>query len=76
MRVTMQAQQALDELSWHWGAAYDMAVTRAGWVAKRLDNGRPLTARDPDGLRELITADYNAEPVSRDHRPHGTRHAS
>jgi hypothetical protein len=75
MRLTTQALAALDELSRQWGATYDIAVTRAGWVAKRLNNGRPLAARDPDGLRELITADSAAEPASRN-RPDDTRRAS
>jgi hypothetical protein len=74
MRLTMQALAALDELSAQWGERYDIAVTGAGWVAKRLDNGRPLAARDPDGLRELLRADDTAEPASR--RPHDTRRAS
>ncbi len=51
---------------WRWGEAYDLAVTRAGWVAKRLDNGRALVASGPDELRELIVADDQAEPVARD----------
>jgi hypothetical protein len=57
---------ALDDLDWHWGEAYDLAVTKAGWVAKRLDNGRSLVAGSPAELRALITADYAATPVSRD----------
>jgi hypothetical protein len=56
----------LDDLSWHWGGAYDLAVTSSGWVAKRLDNGRALVASGPGGLREQIIADYAAEPVSRE----------
>ncbi len=60
-----QRQWALEDLSWHWGEAYDLAVNRAGWVAKRLDNNRALVAESPDGLRELIVADYSAAPVSR-----------
>lgn len=64
--MTMQIRTALDQLSWNWGEMYDLAVTRSGWVAKRLDNGRALVAGGPDGLRELIIADYAAEPVSRE----------
>jgi hypothetical protein len=56
----------LEDLSWNWGGAYDLAVTRAGWVAKRLDNGRALVAASAGELRELIVADYAAEPVSRE----------
>jgi hypothetical protein len=67
--MTMQTQTALDDLRWHWGEAYDPAVTSAGWVAKRLDNGRALVAASPSGLRELIIGDYGAEPVPRDLAP-------
>jgi hypothetical protein len=63
--MTMQTRRALDDLSWNWGEAYDLAVTRSGWVAKRLDNNRALVACGPGKLRELIIADYTAEPVSR-----------
>jgi hypothetical protein len=64
--MTKQIQTALDQLSWNWGEVYDLAVTRSGWVAKRLDNGRALVASEPNGLRELIIADYAAEPVCRE----------
>ena len=56
----------LEDLSWNWGRAYDLAVTRAGWVAKRLDNGRALVAASAGDLRDLIVADHAAEPVSRE----------
>ena len=44
--MTLTAEQAasLRDLGWHWGEVYDIAVTRAGWVAKRLDNKRALVA--------------------------------
>lgn len=64
--IMTQRRTALDDFSWHWGEAYDLTVTRYGWVAKRLDNNRALLAGGPDGLRELIRADYAAHPVSRD----------
>jgi hypothetical protein len=64
MAIMMRA--ALDDLDDHWGEAYDIEVTRAGWVAKRLDNGRALAASGPEELRELITEDYGAQPVSRE----------
>jgi hypothetical protein len=69
MTITMATQSrmdALDVLDFHWGAAYDLAVTRAGWVAKRLDNGRPLVAASPGELRDLIIGDYTAQPVPRE----------
>ncbi|MGA2829216.1 MAG: hypothetical protein ABSF03_24250 [Streptosporangiaceae bacterium] len=60
---------ALSDLDLHWGRVYDLAVTRAGWVAKRLDDNRALVADSPEELRELIRADYAAEPVSRECGP-------
>jgi hypothetical protein len=61
-----ERQRHLNLLDYHWGEVYDLAVTRAGWVAKRLDNNRALVADGPEGLRELIIEDYAAEPVSRE----------
>jgi hypothetical protein len=64
--MTMKADRAaLNDFDHHWGEAYDLAVTRAGWVAKRLDNGRALVASGPEGLRQQIWADYGADPVPR-----------
>jgi hypothetical protein len=59
---------ALNDLDFRWGELYDLAVTRAGWVAKRLDNGRALVAGSPAELGELITEDYTAQPVPGDRR--------
>ncbi len=73
--VRKARRAALNDLDWHWGESYDLAVTRAGWVAKRLDNNRALVAGSPEELRALILADYAAEPVARDH-PDATRYAS
>jgi hypothetical protein len=50
-------QAELDELDRRWGQDYDLAVTAAGWVAKRLDNGRALVAANPGELHMLIAAD-------------------
>lgn len=61
-----ERQRQINLLDYHWGEAYDLAVTRSGWVAKRLDNNRALVASSPEELRELIIEDYAAEPVSRD----------
>jgi hypothetical protein len=59
--MTGAYQQAeLDELDEHWGEDYDLAVTSAGWVAKRLDNGRALVAANPGKLQTLIAADSEA----------------
>jgi hypothetical protein len=63
--MTMKADQAaLHDLDHHWGEAYDLALTRVGWVAKRLDNGRALVASGPEELRELIIADYAVMAVA------------
>jgi hypothetical protein len=62
---------ALRDLDFHWGEAYTIAVGGDGWVARRLDDGRPLVAGSPEELRALIMADYSAQPVPRDLRPSG-----
>jgi hypothetical protein len=46
-----------------YGEAYDLAVTRAGWIAKRLDNDRALVADSPEKLRQKIEADVWASPI-------------
>jgi len=57
----------LDELRFHWGSAYDIAVDGAVFTARRLDGkGVPLTDPLPEGLRLRILADYEAMPVPRD----------
>lgn len=56
----------LDELRWHWGGAYLISYFEPDvWLAQRRDNGQTLRADNPVDLRELITADYTAAPVSR-----------
>jgi hypothetical protein len=70
MHQQPQAQAArnaeLGDLDTLWGDLYDLAVTRDGWVAKRLDNNRPLLAGTPAELRRKIEADYHAQPVPRE----------
>ena len=56
----------LDELDENWGEDYDLAVTSAGWVAKRLDNGRSLVANSPGKFQTLIAADNSASPARDD----------
>jgi hypothetical protein len=57
----------LEFLEHHWGSAYDIRLQGGQWTARRRDGkGGTLTDRLPAGLRELIAADYRAEPVSRD----------
>jgi hypothetical protein len=57
----------LDELRFHWGSAYDIALVDGMWTAQRRD-GRGGTLADPlpKGLRLRIQADYAAMPVPRD----------
>ncbi len=58
---------ALEELDFHWGSAYDIALVDDVWTARRRD-GRGGTLADPlpEGLRLRIQADYAASPVPRD----------
>ncbi len=56
----------LAELRHHWGEAY-VITDRPGWRAKRRDGrGGWITAPDAGALVEVIRADYQADPVSRD----------
>ncbi len=58
--------EPLDELRWHWGDAYLIHFFGPGkWVAQRRDSHETMSADSPVILREKITADYNARPVSR-----------
>ncbi len=58
---------ALAELKFHWGSAYHLAVGGGMYTAQRRD-GKGTTLADPlpEGLRQLILADYAAMPVPRD----------
>ena len=62
-----EATGALEELEFHWGSAYDIAIANGMWTARRKD-GRCGTLADPlpEGLRLRIQADYAAMPVPRD----------
>ena len=60
----------LDELDFHWGSAYDIAVVDGVCTARRRDGkGGTLTDPLPEGLRLRIVADYHANPVPRDLAP-------
>ena len=60
----------LDALRWHWGGAYLISFFEPDvWVAQRRDNREVLRADNPEDLRDLIVADYNANPVSRQVAP-------
>jgi len=57
----------LDELRFHWGDAYDIAVADGVFTATRRDGrGGRLADPLPEGLRLRIQADYSAMPVPRD----------
>jgi hypothetical protein len=61
------ADDALDELEFHWGSAYHLAILDGVCTAWRRDGkGGTLTSAVPEGLRLLIVADYAAMPVPRD----------
>ena len=58
---------ALEELEFHWGSAYDIAIASGMWTARRKDGrGGKLADPLPEGLRLRIQADYAAMPVPRD----------
>ncbi len=58
---------ALDDLRFHWGSAYDIDLDDGMWTAWRKDGrGGKLADPLPEGLRLLIQADYEAMPVPRD----------
>jgi hypothetical protein len=58
---------ALDELRFHWGEAYNIALAGGVWTAWRKDGrGGKLTDPLPEGLWLRIRADYAVLPVPRD----------
>jgi hypothetical protein len=61
-------EEALEALRFGWGEAYliDFDVERGYWAARRDKIGGLLTAGDPGGLRDAITADYAVKPVPRE----------
>jgi hypothetical protein len=59
----------LADLRWHWGEAYLISGIIGYWRAERRDDGRTLTADDPEKLRQATIADYTAMPVPRDPLP-------
>ena len=56
----------LADLQWDWGGAYLITGMSGRWLAQRRDDGQTLTAPGPEELRELITEDHGAQPVSRE----------
>jgi hypothetical protein len=67
--VDAVARAALESVRYDWGDAYDIGYDdEHGWHAKRRDGrGDILTAPNPDGLYEVIAADYRDRPVGRDY---------
>ena len=62
-----EIRAALDELEFHWGSAYHIAVADGTYTARRMDGkGVSLTDPLPAGLLLRIQADYAAMPVPRD----------
>ncbi len=62
-----EAADALEELEFHWGSAYDIAIAGGMWTARRRDGrGGRLADPLPEGLRLRIQADYAVMPVPRD----------
>jgi hypothetical protein len=61
----MFRDRALADLRHHWSGAYEITEALGAWRAVRLDNQRALVAADPGELRDLIRADYAANPVPR-----------
>jgi len=60
----MDRDEALKDLRYHWGSAYELSEGSGVWRAVRLDNQRALIATDPRDLRGLILADYSSNPVN------------
>jgi hypothetical protein len=57
----------LEELEFHWGSAYHLAVIDGVCTALRRDGkGAILADALPEGLRLQIVADYECLPVPRD----------
>jgi hypothetical protein len=66
-RAAQSNADPLDELEFHWGSAYDIALVGGMWTARRKDGrGGTLADPHPEGLRLRIQVDYAAMPVPRD----------
>jgi hypothetical protein len=63
------AMTPLGDLRWHWGGAYVISGLMGLWRAERRDDGRALTADDPEKLRRAIITDYTRKPVPRQGSP-------
>ena len=60
-------EDSLGELRFHWGGAYRVSYLPGHdlWLAQRSDDGATLTADSAGELRQMIVADYTANPVPR-----------
>jgi hypothetical protein len=70
----MIMDEPLGALRWHWGDAYAICHPAPDvWIAQRRDTRETLRATTPEGLRDLIIANYAANPVSRHAAPPAPR---
>jgi hypothetical protein len=53
-------EEAVQDLRWHWGGAYEITFTGSAYIATRRNNGRELTADTAEDLHDLIVTDYAA----------------
>jgi hypothetical protein len=60
MKAPMRAD--LDDLHFHWGAAYEIGFDEAGgmWSARHQGSTDQLTGRTPNELRQTIRSDCQA----------------
>lgn len=69
-RATETDANPLDEVEFHWGSAYDIAVVDGMCTVRRRDGkGGALTDLLPEGLRLWIVADHHATTVPREIAP-------
>ena len=61
----MDRDDALNELVFDWGDAYDISEALGVWRAVRRDTGWTLIGEDAGELRDEIRADYQNRPVPR-----------
>jgi hypothetical protein len=70
MTMPMSAtRDALADLQWNWGEAYQITGCGQHWLAQRKDDGRTLSANGPEELCKLMLEDYAAQPVFREAAP-------
>ena len=58
------AEVMLAVLRWNWGRAYEIEHDAGVWRARRRDGrGSEITTASPEGLRDAMLRDYDADPV-------------